>query len=849
MNAATPCLRSSQTSAPQSLVRRFARTPFALGLVALGTLASWSSAQDRFAPVAKDYVPFQEGVLSPALLGDFDGNGALDVLSGPTLFTNSSGRFVRWPAPLPGLGVGLGAYDFDGDGKSDVLHGDSRYATSSSIRVSLSRLPSAFVFGSLPPLSFGSLDSSAAADFDGDGDLDIVMFPYSFAAYPVQLQNDSLGNFTDVSSVRMPAVHVDAVAALPMDVDLDGDMDLLLSRSGNNPLAWMENLGQGLLAAPTTTRLPAGYTYVFGTLDVDGDGRLDLIANNFTVLLSQPTGFVVGPSPFPLQLAGPTQVLTADFDGDADVDVWFESYYGGGYFENLGSGVFADRRNPPIWRPASVAAVTDVDGDGKLDILAVTQGIEIFLGQPGGQFWDLTRQPLVGACYGDFDGDGLTDHLATAIGNTRFRKSLGTGDFVESVAVLSAITSYQATVDLDGDDDLDVVGTEGVQFSLGLYFNNGSGSFTVTYPSAPPQPTVRNAVWVVPGDLDGDGDTDLVVHFAPPTGARQLQQFENLGGGSFVLKPQWSIPALQGIVAKGALLDADYDGDLDLVVSGNDPALYANDGTGHMTLVPGAFPPLFPTTGRRPTKLLVGDVNGDGRQDLIAGYLDSTVSAAADAAVYLGNGLGGFTVGTLFTEATGWNSLYLADADDDGDLDMLVALRDNLGYRVQVRSNNGLGAFTIAQSGFRGFTRLDQSEVPSTVADIDDDGDIDVVPATMLAVAFNQTRHLRVVTQPRLGGSFALEIANPELQLPRVAAVLVSTNRLATPLRGLGTGLVIVDPAPGVLFLASGAAPIPVTLPLPNNLAFLGLNLFAQAGLLSSTPLAFTNAVREQVIQ
>lgn len=821
-------------------------------LAAILGICATASAQHRFAPVTKNAVPYWDQLLSAPVFADFDGNGSIDCLSTTNLFTNQGGQLVQWPTSLAGLNRGLGAYDFDGDGRPDLLHGDDgAYPSSSSLRVSLNRLPTGFVTGGLSSPYFSSLQAHAVADFDGDGDLDLVLIPYSSFALSLQLANDGLGNFTNVSAARMPTAPVAAVAATPVDTDRDGDLDLVVSLASGQ-LQWLENDGTGVLAAPSITRFPAGYGVVLGQFDYDGDGHLDLCVENGAVLLNRPTGYIVQPQVFPV-ISGPSGYRFADFDGDGDLDTWVEAFYGGGCFENVGGGVFVDRRSPPIYRAVLRHAITDFDGDGRLDVVAASTRIEVLLGQPGCQFHDSTRWATLGECHADFDGDGLTDQLYYTSGSVYLRRSIGAGDYVETVAFTGWITRYHAVVDIDGDGDLDIVGSGQTNYRLGFYFNDGAGHFTASLPVYGAGFWYENPQFVGAGDLDGDGDQDVVTYLYPYNTTPQLVMFENQGNGALVAKPAWTIPGLQGLYnLRCALFDVDGDGDADLIAGGNDPQLYANDGTGAMAVVAGAIPALHATYGFAPTKLVKGDVDGDGDTDLVAGYFLSGGGSAADATVFLNSGNGSFVVGPTFLTTTSWRTLDLVDADADGDLDLVASVSAGAVRRIELRANDGAGNFALPQNAVAGVASLRTSSEPasgSQFADLDDDGDIDILGTPLQSVAmFNQTRHLRVVTDARLGQSLQLEFANPDSPATRAAAFLVSTRRLAVPLRFPGMGPIVVDPAVGTLLFGSGSGAIPLQVALPSDPGLLGTELFAQAALLSGSRVDVTNAVREPMI-
>jgi hypothetical protein len=335
----------------------------------------------------------------------------------------------------------------------------------------------------------------------------------------------------------------------------------------------------------------------------------------------------------------------------------------------------------------------------------------------------------------------------------------------------------------------------------------------------------------------------------PANGPRRLFHLENDGSGTFTINPNWAVPGTPGPLFKAAAFDADGDGDLDLLTCDGDPLLYRNDGTGAMVLVPGAVPALQATLGLSPEKLLVGDVDGDGDLDLVSHYRTYTAAQVVDAAVFRNQGNGQFGPPALLTDSGRWMTLDLADADDDGDADLLVNVAP-LGAPTTcaIWSNDGAGHFVPAPSGFRGPPIGLLLELDYEYVDVDQDGDLDLSVPTLGYLASNLTRQLRVMTQPRLGGTFALEFAHPEPPAVRTAAVLVSTRRLAQPLRLPGVGVFFVDPAVGVVRFGAGTGPIAFSVALPSDPAFLGLELFAQGAHLQGIDFGFTNAVRELLI-
>ena len=342
-------------------------------------------------------------------------------------------------------------------------------------------------------------------DVDGDGDLDIykAQGTDSLEGRPNQLLiNTGSGHFADESSARLPFENLNSTKADWGDVDGDGDLDGIVANVGGEQL--LVNNGLGVFA-DGGSRLPPPLPLIFDIsadahfADVEGDGDLDILVSNEI--------------PFP----GP-------FTG-AQSRLWI----------NNGIGQFTDETFPrlPVAVEQTVAMLPgDIDGDGDLDFIVLNRGQDkVLINSGAGMFTDETSQrfPVTSDTtraggLADLDGDGDLDLV---VGNSRgeaaalyFNDGAGrftTGDFGMTPLPSETIAGLEL-VDLDRDGDLDVYLSNAGQLLVGhgflggldRYFrNNGRGRFeerTTSHFVPANDPTTDSAF----GDIDGDGDPDLV---------------------------------------------------------------------------------------------------------------------------------------------------------------------------------------------------------------------------------------------------------------------------------------------------------------------------------------------------
>ncbi len=304
-----------------------------------------------------------------------------------------------------------------------------------------------------------------AADVDGDGDTDVLSASYDddkIAWY------ESDGGKPPTFTEHVISGAADGAASVfAMDVDGDGDIDVLSASSNDNKIAWYENDGG---SPPTfTARLiyqQYGASSVFAT-DLDRDGDTDVLsaAGSDSATLNWYVNDGGSPPTFTKRAVsmptatGVSSVFATDLDGDGDTDILYTSLAKIAWFESDGASPpsFTERvilSTTPIH--AHTALATDLDGDGDTDVLATLPydskiwWYENYGGSPT-RFYKRSisttafRTPSVFAA--DIDGDGKTDLIAAL---RPWDSSAGT-----KIAWYENLSPCGFDSDCDGDVDLE----------------------------------------------------------------------------------------------------------------------------------------------------------------------------------------------------------------------------------------------------------------------------------------------------------------------------------------------------------------------------------------------------------
>lgn len=614
----------------------------------------------------------------------------------------------------------------------------------------------------------GTAEAVAIGDLDGDGLLDLACAGHLSDQAEGRLSvyyQTSPGEFPDAPQLVLGTMVTDPRSVAISDLNGDGRPDIVCANGGlGTACSWSDRLivflqdaaggfGPGpsvVLGDSETTAEPCSVV----AADLNGDGWLDLVSanaqsDNVAIFLQQEPGVfhsspdeVLGAS----AIRAPRDVAAADLNGDGRLDLVSANSTGNdlAVFLQGESGSFGVDPDLTLGDPTSLdfpcsAVAADLNGDGRLDLVAASQAgndLVVFL-QPAEGFASTAVPDLV----------------------------LGSGGYASGPRSVEA-------ADLDGDGRLDLVSANESSENLHVFLQDPSGGF----PSSPlilgsslvtgePQ-SVRTA------DLNGDGRLDIV---SANAWTGDLAVFLRTALGSFDERPDMTIGDANTIVGVVSLAAADLDGDRlnDLVTSDFNThrlMIYPQVAPGVFSLAPeyvlGGEGVLY-----RPRYVVVADVSGDGRLDVL-----SANSGSDDIAVFLQDASGGFDAipDRILGGVDGPECLVAEDLDNDGRLDLVSA--NAPANDLAVFLQDATGTFPATPSYLLGDGETTYRPVFVVGADLDGDGLVD------LATANEKGNDIAVFFQLPSGGFST----SPDLALGNGSTTIGPLGLVAADLSGDG---------------------------------------------------------------
>lgn len=578
------------------------------------------------------------------------------------------------------------------------------------------------------------VQSIATSDMDGDGDLDVIAGSLTTGEILWYENTFANGLTWTEHQIEPPTIRRGAtiiVDLVSIDLDADGDPDVVVADRDGGSLRWFENesAGSTWTERSVATSLNSPERIAIG--DFDGDLNLDLAASTSTDGVirwfenngGSPPTFIA--RQVSVAVPGAMAVAAGDLDCDGDVDLASSSLTNSTviWHENNGNGLSWTDRSVGSLSQVREIQVADLDRNGSFDLICASEdGNTVhwfesdgtdppgFTNRTIGEELDGVRRLDVG----DIERDGDLDVFVAATGDGQLAvlRNLNVhqnATFSEAITVDDAADGARDVIhaDLDKDGDRDLIAALFDDNQIVWYENDG-GTFTRRTIA-----TIAGAIAVATADLDNDGRLDVV---SAARTAGQVSWHRNVSGTGTVWTS--SIVSNQATsVETIATVDMNRDGQIDILSTEVFPTWFENQGS-----AVGFTSRTITTELILPNQVISADLDGDGDPDAISSTPGNDTLAWHEN---LGGNPLGFTTRILDQNPDFPTSLFARDLDKDGDVDFVVASRSD--DRITWFENNGADPPSFTP---RTVSAIADGARDVSGADLDKDGDLDLISAS-----------------------------------------------------------------------------------------------------------------------
>ena len=554
-------------------------------------------------------------------VADLDGDDDLDIASASSddnkiaWFENmGDGSFfneILLSSDMQGASS-IHAGDIDGDDDLDLISCANNTIAWFEYLSDQNEFSTAIIIDSIEGISNIDL-----GDLDSDSYLDILVGSSNQQKIYWYKNMSGSGVFTDTIFITD---YEDIKHLAVGDVDGDDDADIIVSSFDDlEEIAWFENLN-GTASFSSKNILIEDAVYSFAIADLNNDDLEDIVVPRYSenqIVYHKNSGnsqqFSFKEITYGIKAI--CDIWAGDIDGDGFNDILTASDKLR-YHRNLGFGNFKFDSNvafAPINGNFTIhqCASYDLDNDDDMDILmSNSSSVFIWLENENGEFSGQFIGSTLHFAAGDIDGDGDIDVVRVPTKVYWNENIDGNFDVEHELDYFCSDATFVHLADLDGDEDLDILcgNHDEVTWVKNL---DGLGNFGPEI-MLTEEDEFNNSRAAQVGDIDGDGDLDIVVSRS------YLYLFENLDGQGTFSEPE--ILNNFGVLSYSLeLVDLDNDGDLDIVGGNNEEFFWLEnqDGFGDFSDQILIAPP-FENLGL-PT-IAVADLDNDGDKDVMRGF-------------------------------------------------------------------------------------------------------------------------------------------------------------------------------------------------------------------------------------
>ncbi|OFY62038.1 MAG: hypothetical protein A2Y71_04960, partial [Bacteroidetes bacterium RBG_13_42_15] len=706
-------------------------------------------------------------------IGDIDGDGKSDLIITDinngivSVYRNTSIRgfvttgsfsakvdFVTGSMPKS---VCIG--DIDGDGKPDIVVANSDDNTVSVFRnLSTPGSVNSGSFNTRVDFNTGTNPSDVAiGDIDGDGKSDIIVTNYSSNSVSILRNISSPGYITADSFVPKVDFTTGSAPQCVITGDIDGDTkpDLAITRSSDSSISLFRNISiPGSITSGSfdaRVDLTAGMnptSIAFGDIDLDGKPEISVVnsgANTVSVFINNSTPGSITPgslTPHVEFAAGvmPKSIAIGDINGDIKPDLAIVNNSGNSVSVLMNTSTpgsittssFASKVDFSTGTGPLDIVIGDIDGDGKSDLSVIDNG-----GSSVSVIRNRISEPYPPVITSFTPASGPVGITLTITG-TNF-DTTPANNFVWFGAVKATVTTASAT-------ELTVTVPTGATYKPISVTVNGltaysAKPFNIIFSSTRiidatileskvDFPTATEPWAVTTGDIDGDGKQDLIIS---NQGSNTISIFRNTStsGSIFGSSLESKVDLTAGMYPKGiAVGDIDGNGKPDIIVANyasNSVSVFRNTSTPG-SIGAGSFAARvdFPT-GTNPYSVAIGDIDGDGRPDIsVTNDVSNSVSVLINNCISGSVDAGSFAAKVDFTTGTNPRVVVIGDIDMDGKPDLITGSYNDHTFSV-FRNTSTPGSFGSGSFA----AKVDFSSATSSYAaafgDIDGDDKPDLI--------------------------------------------------------------------------------------------------------------------------